>query len=173
MLKELLKEIRNTNLCTWYLLPITGLNRFSFDGVFLNSYLEKNRMWVIVHVPDINLVPKQYLGHAIRTWSNPRGGYLAYELASYWKDDIQAYVGGKYSKFSDELKALIIEKSGLQYRQETEFGTFITDCRLLALNDHTELRAYLCSELNVTEDSLPEDLLSVPPPESFMDVTEV
>lgn len=173
MLKELLKEIRNTNLCTWYLLPITGLNRFSFDGVFINSYLDKNRLWVIVQVPDLNLVPQQYMGHAIRTWSNPRGGFLAYELTNYWKEDVAAYVEGKYSRFSDELKALIIERAGLQYQEETEFGTFITDCRLMALNGHSELRTYLCRELNVTEDSLPDDLLSVPPPESFMDVTEV
>jgi hypothetical protein len=173
MLKELLKEIRNTNLCTWYLLPIIGLNRFSFDGLFLNSYLERRRMWVIVHVPDINLVPRQYVGHAIRTWSNIRGGYLAYELADYWKDDVYAYMSGKYSRFSDELKALIIERSGLSYQEPTESGTFVTDFRLMALKGHQELRTYLCSELNVTEDSLPEDLLSVPPPESFMDVTEV
>jgi hypothetical protein len=173
MLKELLKEIRNTNLCTWYLLPITGLNRFSFDGVFLNSYLEKNRMWVIVHVPDINLVSQQYVGHAIRTWSNPRGGFLAYELAEYWRNDVYAYMSGKYSRFSSELKALIIEKSGLPYREFQEDGSHITDLRLMALEDHQELRTYLCSELNVTEDSLPEDLLSVPSPESFMDVTEV
>lgn len=173
MLNELLKEIRNVNLCTWYLLPITGLTRFSFDGLFINSYLEKNRLWIIVQVPDVNLVPGSIRSHAIREWSNGHGGFLAYELTSYWTDDVQLYVEGKYSQFSDALKALIVECSGLHYREIDTEGKIITDVRLMVLDSQKEMRVYLAEELDVLEESLPADLLSAPPPGSFMDVTEV
>lgn len=173
MLKELLKEIRDVNLCTWYLLPIIGLNRFSFDGVFVNSYLEKNHLWIIVQVVDICLVDSEYRSHANRVWNNPTGGFLAYGLPDHYKDDIQAYIDGRYSQFSEELKTIIINRSGLAYREFQEDGALNTDFRLMAIKGQQELREFLASELGEHVDSLPDDLLPVPPPQSFMDVTEV
>jgi|ERR1044072_950813 hypothetical protein len=170
---KLLREIRQTNLCTWYLLPLTGLTKFSFgEGLFINSYLEPKKLWVIVQVPDLNLVPRRLIVQSIKSWNNDRGGFLAYELLSnMWKEDIYCYLAGAYSKFSDDLKQVIFERSGLPYRQPDDKGGFFTDIRLMAVEGREELKQYLREELNVTD--LPDELLLPPSPESFMDVTEV
>lgn len=170
---RLLKEIRQTNLCTWYLLPLTGLTKFSFgEGLFINSYLEPKKLWIIVQVPDLNLVQERLLFGAIKTWSNDRGGFLAYQVSpAKWTEDIYCYLAGAYSKFSENLKQVIFERSGLPYRQPDGKGGFITDIRLMALEGREELKQYLREELDVID--LPDELLLPPSPESFMDVTEV
>lgn len=169
---QLLKEIRQTNLCTWYLLPLTGLTRFSFgEGLFLNSYLDPKKLWIIVQVPDLNLVPRRLIVHSIKTWSNDRGGFLAYQLLEMWKDDIYAFLNGAYSRFSDDLKNVIFERSGLPYRQPDGKGGSVTDIRLMAVEGREELKQYLRDQLGVQD--LPDELLLPPSPESFMDVTEV
>jgi hypothetical protein len=170
--RKLLREIRQTNLCTWYLLPLTGLSKFSFgEGLFINSYLEPKKLWIIVQVPDINLVSRNLIDDAIKVWSNDRGGFLAYKISNVWKEEVFCYLAGAYSKFSDDLKQLIFDHSGLPYRQPDDKGRFYTDIRLMALEGREELKQYLREELNVTD--LPDELLLPPSPESFMDVTEV
>jgi hypothetical protein len=176
---QLLKEIRQTNLCTWYLLPLTGLTKFSFgEGLFLNSYLEPKLRWIIVQVPDLNLVAMKLKIKAQRLWSNDRGGFLAYQLMAIHEapygtlqQDIDCYLGGTYSKFSEYLKEIIFERSGLPYRQPNGNGGFITDIRLMALEGREELKQYLREQLDVRD--LPDELLLPPSAESFMDVTEV
>lgn len=171
MLSDLLKEIKQYNLCTWYLLPATGLTRSSFGELFVSSYLETSRLWIIVQVPDINLVRRELRDRAVKQWNTEHGGFLAYQLNYSWEGDMHKYIKGKYSRFSNNLKGIIFERSGLQYQEVNGEGKFITDARLMAVESKTELREYLKEELGVTE--LPEELLSIPPPESFMDVTEV
>lgn len=171
-LNGLLKEIKQTNLCTWYLLPLTGLTRFSFgDGLFINSYLDVRNLWIIVHVPDLYLVPSRLQGHAVRSWSNDRGGFLAYQLLPIWNETVYCYVSGLYSQFPEDVKAVIFERSGLPYRQPDDKKGFITDVRLMALEGHEALKQYLREQLDVHE--LPTELLLPPSPESFMDVQEV
>lgn len=168
----LLKEIRQTNLCTWYLLPLTGLTRFSFgEGLFINSYLEPKKQWVIVQVPDINLVPGPLRSFSIKQWNNDRGGFLAYPIVDIWQEDVQLYIAGQYSKFSDDLKALIFKRSGLPYKEFTEDGSIHTDIRLLALESKKVVQRYLEQELNVVMEP-DQEVLGIPPPESFMDVQE-
>lgn len=170
--RDLLKEIRRTNLCTWYLLPLTGLSKFSFgEGLFINSYLEPKKLWIIVQIPDLNLASDLLRFRAIKTWSNDRGGFLAYKIHQMWLMDVRCYLAGAYSKFSDELKSTVYELSGLPYKESDGNGGVITDMRLMALEGKEELRQFLRDELNV--DDLPEELLSPPSPESFMDVEEV
>lgn len=167
-INQLLSEIKKTNLCTWYLLPITGLNKFSFgEGLFVNSYLDKNRLWIIVQVPDLLLVPRYLMAYSAKNWQNDRGGFLAYEIDSMWSTDVQSYIQGNYTMFSGSLKALICEMSGLTY-QELDSGKTHTDIRLLALQGDETLKQYLMEELQVSE--LPEELLPKPSIESFMDV---
>lgn len=171
-LNDLLKEIKQTNLCTWYLLPLTGLTRFSFgEGLFINSYLDVGNSWIIVHVPDLNLVSSRLQIQAVRTWSNDRGGFLAYQLSPVWNEVIHCYVSGRYSQFPDDVKTVIFERSGLPYRQPDGKKGFITDVRLMALEGHEELKRYLREQLDVHE--LPEELLLPPSPDSFMDVQEM
>lgn len=169
--KDLLKEIRQTNLCTWYLLPLTGLTRFSFGGLFINSYLEPKKLWIIVHVADINLIHAPIKLRAVKGWTNDRGGFMAFAIDPNWTEDIRCYLAGAYSKFSDLLKVIIYERSGLPYRQPDGKGGVVTDMRLMALEGREELKQFIREELNV--DDLPDELLLPPPPESFMDVEEV
>lgn len=169
---QLLKEIRQTNLCTWYLLPLTGLTRFSFgEGLFINSYLEAKKLWIIVQVPDLYLVPPRLRIHAVRQWQSDRGGFLAYQLLPMWMDDVCFFIEGKYSRFSNDLKSVIFEHSGLPYKQFTPDGDIETDIRLLALEGKEVVQRYLEQELNVVMEA-DQEVLGIPPPESFMDVQE-
>jgi hypothetical protein len=169
---QLLKEIRQTNLCTWYLLPLTGLTRFSFgEGLFINSYLEAKKLWVIVQVPDLYLVPQKLRSHAIKQWQNDRGGFLAYQLLPIWADDVHLFITGLYSKFSNDLKAVIFERSGLTYKEPAPNGGTVTDIRLLALEGKEVVQRYLEQELAVVMEA-DQEVLGIPPPESFMDVQE-
>jgi hypothetical protein len=170
---DLLREIRQTNLCTWYLLPLAGLTKFSFGGLFINSYLEPKKLWIIVHVPDINLVHAAVMLRAIKGWNNDRGGFIAFPIDPNWVEDIRYYLAGAYSQFSNLLKVIIYERSGLPYKQPDGKGGIITDMRLMALEGREELKQFLVEQLNVHIDDLPAELLLPPPPESFMDVEEV
>jgi hypothetical protein len=169
---QLLKEIRQTNLCTWYLLPLAGLTRFSFgEGLFINSYLEAKKLWVIVQVPDLHLVPHLLRIQSVRQWQNDRGGFLAYQLMPIWADDVQLFIAGAYSRLSNDLKSVIFERSGLPYRQRTPDGGTETDIRLLALEGKEVVHRYLEQELDVVMEA-DQEVLGIPPPESFMDVQE-
>lgn len=169
---SLLKEIRQTHLCTYYLLPLTGFTRLSFgDGLFINSYLESKRLWIIVQVPDLALMPDRLRSHAVKQWQNDRGGFLAYQLMDIWKDDVHLYTAGLYSRFSNDLKSVIFERSGLPYREISSDGSLTTDIRLLALEGKEIVRTYIEEELQVTLTD-EQEVLGIPPPESFMDVEE-
>ena|SRR3990172_967301 len=168
----LLNEIRRTNLCTWYLLPLTGLNRFSFgDGLFVNSYVERSRMWIIVQVPDLNLVSARLKINTVKQWSNDHGGFLAYALPIRSTGDVHLYEVGAYSKFSAGLKSIIFKRSGLPYRELTPDGDIETDIRLLALEGKEAVRDFIERELAVILDPN-QEVLDVPSPESFMEVRE-
>lgn len=170
--KDFLAELRRINLCTWYLLPLTGLTRLSFgDGLFLNSYLERNKRWIIVHVPDLQLVPKRLQSHAVRLWSNENGGYLAYQLDPQWNPDVELFINGQYSSLSEELKAVIFDRSGLPYMEPAGNGRFHTDLRLLMLKGGDVVREYFEQELQTKLDPGME-VLGPPPVTSFMDVHE-
>lgn len=171
---SLLKEIKRYNLCTFYLLPLTGLTRFSFgEGLFVNSYLDPKRLWIIVQIADLELIPykSKLRAHAVKTWQDDRGGFLAYELLDMWKDDIHAYATGKYSRFSSDLKSISFERSGLPYKESQEDGSIHTDIRLMALDGKEVVREYIEDQLQVTLDP-DQEVLGPPLPESFMDAEE-
>lgn len=115
---------------------------------------------------------------AIKGWNNDRGGFLAFRLKSiheapygHLEQDVHCYLAGAYSKFSEHLKSVIYERSGLPYKQPDGDGRIVTDMRLMALEGREELKQYIRDELGVQD--LPDELLLPPPPESFMDVEEV
>lgn len=169
---HLLSEIRKYNLCTWYLLPLVGLNRFSFgEGLFINSYLDRKNLWIIVQIPDLNLVSAKLKVSAIRLWSNDRGGFLAYSLPSMSAYDVHWYIKGMYSRFSNSLKSIIFERSGLPYRKLKSDGGTETDIRLLALEGREVVRDFIERELQVIMDPN-QEVLGKPSPESFMDIEE-
>jgi hypothetical protein len=171
-LNELLREIRQTNLCTYYLLPLTGLTRLSFgEGLFLNSYLETDRYWIIVQVPDLHLVPIRIRSHTVKLWENDEGGFLAYAFSDEWRADVDLFVKGRYSAFSEVLKKVIFDRSGLRYREPVSYDKIYTDIRLLALDGKEAVRQYLEEELQV--DLEPgQEVLPPPPVTSFMKVEE-
>lgn len=172
-LKQLMSELGEVNLCTYYLLPLTGFTRASFgNGVFVNSYLDKERLWIIVQVPDLNLIPHRVRSHAIRQWSNDSGGFLAYEIDPiYWEKDVALFCEGKYSRMSDSLKAIAFDRSGLPYQEPGDDGNTYTDIRLLALEGKEAVAKHL-SELLDCEIDPEQEVLSKPPVTSFMNVEE-
>lgn len=167
-INQFLREMRSINLCTFYLLPLTGLTKSSFDGIFVNSYLEPKRYWIIVQVADIHLVSERLKQEAITWWANDRGGFLCYRIGRNWSEDVDKFIHGHYSRFSALAKHIICERSGLPYRESNvdEPGTN-TDLRLLALERSDVAREYLEKELGTILDPR-QELLGIPPPESFM-----
>lgn len=171
-IQQLLAEIKKYNLCTYYLLPLTGLTRLSFgEGLFLNSYLEPDRNWIVVHVPDLFLVPARVKSMAAMTWENEDGGYIALAFSDSWKPDVDLFIKGRYSEFSDNLKQIIFDRSGLPYKEPIRYDVFHTHILLMALQSKGAVRAYLEEELQVGLEP-DQEVLEPPPVTSFMKVEE-
>jgi hypothetical protein len=98
--------------------------------------------------------------------------YIIFNIPSRWRDDVNCYLQGQYSKFSEEAKMLIKLNSGLKYNVDTEWGKK-TDAVLLALDKHPALREQWSIELTADSDyEVPEnsELLSIPSAESFINL---
>jgi CRISPR/Cas system CMR-associated protein Cmr5 small subunit len=93
--------------------------------------------------------------------------YLEFSINPNFKNDVEKFVEGKYSQFSNRAKTIIRTNSGLMYR--TVVGlTSRTDIRLLAL-DKSPLLKELWDEfldLDVGEET---ELLSKPT-DTFLEV---
>lgn len=128
-------------------------------------------MWIIVQVPDLNLVSARLRINCLKQWSNDRGGFLAYALPIKCSEDVYRYTIGAYSKFSFSLKSIIFERSGLPYQKPALNGRTVTDIRLLALEGKEVVRNYIEEELHCIMDP-DQEVLGIPSAESFMDVME-
>ena len=171
---ETIKLAQKINLCTYFVLPVLGLNLAGFGGKenFLNSYLSKDLKWIYVEVLDFDLVP------CISVELEPE--MLNYEgkqvvkllIPSRWNSHLQLFKEGKYSKFSNKAKRLIREGSTLMY-QHYQGAVAITDFRLLALSGSENLRNLWSSLIYDDKDAahrnaIEEELLSIPDSETFI-----
>lgn len=168
--KEMLEEVKRFNLCTHYILPLTGVTRDSFaEALFLNSYLDVQHRLIIVNVVMLDWVPEPLVKKAKKVWSIPeKNSFLAYEIHEMWTRDIERFCKGKYSEMSFDAKEIIKERSGLVYRESAGSGTY-SHFILLALDKAPEFKIWLEEQLGV--DELKGELLSEPSPGSFMVVS--
>lgn len=169
-MNEFIRKLNEYNLCTWYILPMQDLNVDSFgSAAFMNSYLVKKRMQIVVQVVDQNLC-RGGREHSCYRGSYERDGsdFMVFDIPEGWKTDIQNYLQGSYSKFTYFTKCKIQEKSGLNYQARDENGQKYTDAILLALDQHQALRSKWIEILG-DDVELPEELLSKPRPEAFIE----
>lgn len=173
-MSKLLSAIYDSNICTYYLLPLVRLNKFSFGADnFIQCYVsrEGDRLYIELRdIPDFVYHRQDYLGITVL----PSGGIcVAFSLPDIWWEDYSKFQRGKYSKFSPQAKKCIESFSGMTINQISSGGDYaVTDSRILALDSSTRvrdaLRKRLAAELDI---DIPEDaeLISVPSENNFLD----
>jgi hypothetical protein len=170
-MKEALEVVNKHNMCTYYLLPLLGINKYSFGVAenFKNCYAhpEGEELYVSVYYLLTTLKNHPLL---LRTEGEPGAPIYVFSLPKKWQADFQLYKQGQYSKFSAEAKAAIIAGSGLRYKAMNPNGTPTTDLRLMAIDDDKARRDILRNKLqeylgsDISEDA---ELISPPPESSF------
>lgn len=152
MSQSLIEELAQEHLCTYYVLPLLKLNKFSFPSSnFVNCYLTRDGSKVIVQVMELLLVPRKVIKHSRHlkslTDSERKSIYLIFAIPGKWRHDVSLFIQGKFSAMSKPAKSTIRIYSGLDYKIRKE-GKILTDGRLLALDRHPVLKQMWESELS-------------------------
>lgn len=178
-----IERLNDKHLCTFFILPLLGLNSESFGGEvnFINSYLINECPAIAVHVADASLcfeIEENVNFTSITTRSN--GDFIVLDIPDHWIDDYNFFVGGMYSKMSDAAKFTIRELSGLGYKNLNERGEVITDARLMALDLDPNLKRKWAEELGVSSTEyirpnldLSGELLSKPSIKGFIKLNDL
>lgn len=169
--KALLEELQQENLCTWFILPLLHLNKVSFiSSNFVNSYLSRDRQYLIVEVIDEGLLSRKvffanpwYIGKV----DYENRVYLVYSI-NHLKEVTDLFCEGRFSEFPDNVKETIRVMSGLQYEVSIK-GKLVTDGRLLGLEKHKALKK-MWNELIEPIEEIEGELLSIPGEASFIDI---
>lgn len=182
MSSPFIEAINANTLCTWYVLPLIGLNKFNFqEGNFINSYITVDGKYIVVEVADWNLCPgipshKQFCRKEV----GDNCDRIVFEIPELWREDMGNFLKGLYSRMSEYAKQMIKEGSGLKYESLDDAGNRRTDAVLLALDKHPILRQQWTNELSIELPTyksypiIPEDmeLLSIPNAGMFTEVDD-
>jgi hypothetical protein len=162
---------RSVNPCSVYVLPLVGVNRFSFGGedVFVNSFVSQDNKYVVVQCSQERPFVALKLKTFICSFEKDNFNYLVFEVPSVYRADVLAFREGKFSQFSPAAKDMIKKKSGLTYKAPMPGGTYRSALELLALDKDAELKKYWETLLGVTLAENAE-LASVPGPENFFEL---
>lgn len=163
-------KLNERHLCSWYVLPLLGLNVEMFGlSNFINAYQITQSYFIAVQVVDMHL--------CLDVCKNPfyrqsiikdNTDYLIFFVPNNWRPDYKLFLLGKYTKMSEEAKQKIRELSGLKYEVPDQHGNKLTDAILMALENHYVLRRKWAEVLGMYENDLPEELLSTPISSSFI-----
>lgn len=164
--EQIVIELHRENLCTYFILPLLKLNKFSFvtPRNFVESYLHEEGTSIFVKLNDIHFFEHRMRLHAYYKawWKDEQGKhYIQYSIPEQYQQDVQLFLQGKYSKFSAKAKEMIQIHSGLVFRSRDEKGTILTDTRLLALEKSPLVKRMWEERLAVELDDESE-LLSMP-----------
>jgi hypothetical protein len=175
-----IRKVNECNLCTWYILPLIGLNKFSFNEAnFINSYLTRDGQYIVVEVADRNLCGSVTFNSSFSGFKQKNGmDLLVFVIPGAWTRDVKDFMEGRYSQMSEYAKQLIRDGSGLRYDMPDEFDNRITDARLMALEKHPALRNQWLAELEVEtpvkgfrlEIDDDTELLSIPSENSYIEI---
>lgn len=109
-------NIRKYNLSSYFLLPIISGN-ITKDRNFINSYLYD----ISSDTPDdciyVLMKSENEMLSQMSLYVNHRkvgDNYLYTFNIDYYKSDIKLFTEGKYSKFSEDLKELLCNRSGVK-----------------------------------------------------------
>jgi len=186
MSQLLIEELRTVNLCTYYILPLLKLSKFSFlNSNFVNSYLTPTGTGIVVEVLEPLLLSRNVLNHqqCRGKFKHDKHTCITYIIPHKWSSDVEKFMQGKFSKMSKAAKASIIRFSGLDHKKKSGTGIY-TDGRLLALDKHPVLKQMWETELtsitpakdgkssqrSVIELGEDAELLSIPGKESYIEL---
>lgn len=168
---NVIKELHRDNLCTYFILPLLKLNKFRFlaESNFVNSFLSIDRKYIYVEVLETMFIEHKLMTHPqfCGLFSDGITYFIRYKIPAKFREELDLYAVGKYSKFSKEAKQLIYKHSGLAYKQLSDSGALVTDLRLIALEKSPILRELWEAYLKVTIHT-EMDLLSIPSNKSYL-----
>lgn len=173
-----LKHVKAYSRVTVYILPLLKLSKFSFgEDNFAESYINQEGTHCCVEIK--NLAPVILHGTVV---NHPKlidirplelcGNYeLWFEIDRAWGRDVELFIRGKYSRFSEEAKSMIRTYSGFPYRLPDPDGMLYSDWFLLALERHQMLRDKWEARL---DERIPEtmELMSPPGKRDFREFTQ-
>ncbi len=163
-----MSEKRSVNLCSTYVLPLLGLNRFSFGSPdkFINSYVNEDDTHIVVEcVTQFSTIIINHPNFKFSMETN--GNFVAvFEVPAFYREDVKKFREGKYSELSDSAKSLIRKKSGLTYKVPIPGGGYRSALELLALDKDKELKKYWEDTLGVKLSDNAE-LASIPGDDNF------
>ena len=171
-----MSEKRSVNLCSTYVLPLLGLNKFSFGTPekFINSYVNEDDTHIVVECTHpYSIIITNHANFKFSLQENE--SYLAvFEVPVFYREDVKRFREGKYSQLTDAAKNAIRKKSGLTYKVPVPGGGYRSALELLALDKDKALRRHLeetlsnpTSPVKISEDA---ELASVPGKENFYDL---
>lgn len=159
-----IRQFKEHNKVTYYLLPLLMLNKSSFgEDNFIESYVNGEGSMLCADMVDSRLCPDA-LHHTSfhEGWKmqgeglngDPVGVFhrLWYNLDDGWGLDFDLWKRGLYGRLTDNAKSMIRTYSGMRYRQPLDDGTnLFTDYRLLVLDRDPALRKKWEYELQLEE----------------------
>lgn len=174
---KVITELHKDNLCTYFILPLLKLNKFRFvaESNFVDSFLSVDGSYIYIQVLEslffehrLSLHP-QYNG----LYRNSNGDkFIKYKVPHEFRNDVQLFMSGQFSKMSLKAKSLITKHSGLLYKEMNESGAVVTDIRLLALEQSSAVREmwedYL--DVNLSDNA---ELLSIPSSQCYIECEQL
>lgn len=167
---------RSYNLCSTYILPLVGLNRWSFGAPenFVDSYINQDNSYVVVKLKSVTVAVTAIPSFKFK-FERDNESYAVFEIPERFRDCVDKFREGKYSQFSDAAKLTIRKKSGLRYKAPQANGTVRSARELLALDKDRELRKAIERELSnpgspvvISEEA---ELMSIPDKNNFIDLS--
>ena len=164
-------HLNSFNLCTWYLMPLAGLNINSFGADnFINCFVVKGRQQIAVAVHDtVMCMPMFFHPQYESVCKDFEFPVMVFNFPDLWKEEFDLFLQGKYSEMSDGAKDTIRAYSGLRYQVPDQGGVPLTDAVLMALERHESLKEKWLELLGEDTD-LSGELLSAPKPQWFLEI---
>lgn len=166
-----MEKKRSVNLCSIYVLPLLGLNQWSFGSVdkYVNSYVAEDDEHIVVECKHPYSVIITNNANYKLSFEKDGNYFAVFNVPTFYRDDVKRFREGKYSKFTESAKNTIRKKSGLTYRSPVVGGKFNTASELLALDKDKVLKEYWEKELAV-KISDEAELMSIPGEDNFYDL---
>ena len=150
------------NIFNYYVLPLVGVNKESFNSSFVKTFLNKECTKVFVEVIDFN--DKNFFVDmpCFRKASSYRDKlFYVWNIPEEFQKDVKLIADGHYSKIEVKTKELIKRYSGLSYNYRTGSGSLITSKAIFALDRHPALINFFMKTLDLTAQEV-NDCIVVP-----------
>jgi hypothetical protein len=159
---------RSVNLCSTYVLPLLGLNQYSFGSPdkFVNSYLSEDDEHLVVEcVNPFSTIITNHTNFKL-SFDRDNKHFAVFNIPDYYKPDVKKFKEGKYSQYTESAKNIIRKKSGLTYKVPVAGGGYKSALELLALDKDKELKKWWDEKLavKISDDA---ELMSIPGEDNF------